>query len=457
EQQRRFGTLLASWNEAGGREGLLLVENVVAEVVAPLTKEHPVLLLVLDGMSAPVFHEILEDFAAREWFPIARESQPAVRPVLAALPSVTNISRQALFSGRLDASDRRGEPVAFREHPALAGVAVRGKPQLFLKGDLASPGQSFLNEAVREAIASPSPQVVAVLLNVVDDQLSAADQLEVQWRIETIRFLGPILEAAAQAGRFIVLTSDHGHIPDLNQTVKTVENPDGGDRYRNAGEKPAGAGELLLSGERIRAATGKEATIVACEETVRYAGKKAGYHGGASDLEVVIPLAVLAGRNDADESPLAAPGWWQWQDCLGERSDARPAPRRSKSKAPVLDELPLFAAAAAQPGPETVRSPAWLKGFLASAVFKQQAELMGRLAPREEQVTAFVTALEKRGNAVLLATLAPDLGIPPFRLRGLLSSMERLFNVDGYPVIAEDQETVRLDRKLLAKQFEIPV
>jgi len=40
----------------------------------------------------------------------------------------------------------------------------------------------------------------------------------------------------------------------------------------------------------------------------------------------------------------------------------------------------------------------------------------------------------------------------------LLSSLERLFNLDGYPVLEEDRqsETVRLDRKLLAKQFEIP-
>ena len=50
---------------------------------------------------------------------------------------------------------------------------------------------------------------------------------------------------------------------------------------------------MLIQGERIRAATGKESLIVACEETIRYASKKAGYHGGASDLEVVIPLAVL--------------------------------------------------------------------------------------------------------------------------------------------------------------------
>jgi len=60
---------------------------------------------------------------------------------------------------------------------------------------------------------------------------------------------------------------------------------------------------------------------------------------------------------------------------------------------------------------------------------------------------------------VLLATLSVDLGMPVFRLRGLLSTLSRLLNVDGYAVVQEDRdsETITLDRKLLAKQFEITV
>jgi hypothetical protein len=252
-QQRQFGMYLAAWNECGNSHGKpLLVEQVVEEVVAPLAKERPVLLLVLDGMSGPVFHEMLEDFARRGWSPIAREQAGFAKAVMAALPSVTSISRQALFSGRLDCSDKRSEQVAFRDHSALAVIAGKGKPQLFLKADLVGQGESFLNDTVRETIASPAQRVVAVLLNVVDDQLSAADQLEVEWRIDRVRFLGPVLEAAAQAERLIVLTSDHGHLPDLNQTAKTIENPDGGDRYRSANGKPAGSGELLVQGERIK-------------------------------------------------------------------------------------------------------------------------------------------------------------------------------------------------------------
>ena len=123
-----------------------------------------------------------------------------------------------------------------------------------------------------------------------------------------------------------------------------------------------------------------------------------------------------------------------------------------------MEELPLFVGAASEPKKENAADAPWLKDFLASLVFKQQVQLMGKLAPKEGLVVSFLAAMEKRGNSVLLTTLAADLGLPAFRLRGLLSSLERLFNLDGYPVLEEDRqsETVRLDRKLLAKQFEIP-
>jgi hypothetical protein len=442
------------------------VEGVLEAVVAPLAAERPVLLLVLDGMSAPVFHELLEDFAQREWVPIAKGGQNYARPVLAALPSVTDISRRALFSGRLDCADRRTEQVAFRDHPVLTHLGTKDKPQLFLKGDLANSGEFFLSDSVREAIASPAQRVVGVLLNVVDDQLGGADQLEVRWRIPQIRFLEAILEAASQAERLILLTSDHGHIPDLNQTGKAIESTNGGDRYRYPGGKPVGSGELLVQGPRIRAATDKDLVIVACEETVRYSSKKAGYHGGGADLEVVIPLAVLDSQDhtvkDWVAQDPATPDWWRWMTFLGsiDEESCRPIQKRSRTRAKkedaAQDSLPLFGAE-----PPTISQAApsmsWIKQLLASPVFKQQAAIVGKLVPKEEQITAFLTAMDKRGNSVLIVTLATDLGIPSFRLRGLISSLARLFNVDGYAVLQEDRvsNTITLDRKLLSKQFEL--
>ena len=465
DQQRAFGGLLASWNETGSHGKLLPVENVIGEVVAPLSKERPVLLLVLDGMSGPVFHELLEEFAQREWMPVSKGTASYARPVLAALPSVTEVSRKALFSGKLDHSDKTSEQVAFRDHPALAHLSAKSKPQLFLKGDLSNAGQSFLSDSVRESIASPAQRVVAVLLNVVDDQLSAADQLEVRWRISQIRFLEAILEAASQAERLIVLTSDHGHIPDLNQTSKSAENAGGGDRYRTTTGKPVGAGEIVIQGERIQAATGKDSIILACEETVRYGSKKAGYHGGIADLEVIIPLVVLDSQNEVMENwtahDLASPSWWKWKESLGGSDEQiyKPIQKRTKAKTPKVDssqeDLPLFGTTAKKAEP--VPSSTWIKDLLSSSVFAQQAEIMGKQAPKNEQIIAFLGSMEKRGNSVLLATLSADLGMPVFRLRGLLSTLCRLLNVDGYAVVQEDRdsETITLDRKLLAKQFEI--
>jgi hypothetical protein len=360
--------------------------------------------------------------------------------------------------------------VAFRDHPLLASAAGKSKPRLFLKGDLAQADQSFLNGEVRNAIASPSQRVVSVLLNVIDDQLGASDQLELRWRIHHIRFLEAILEAAAQAGRLIVLTSDHGHIPDLNQTTRKVDTAEGGDRYRNASGRPAAETELLLRGERIQSATGKESVIVARDETIRYCSKKAGYHGGASDLEVVIPLVVIGAEGTPpkgwEEIDATAPDWWRWQEYLGPVSDvpARSSARRPKQKPakplPIdTEDLPLFydSVAVTDSRPPAVKP--WMQAFVNSTLYKEQAQLMGKLAPQDKQVLAFLEALDQRQNSVLISTLAVDLGLPLYRLRSLFSSLSRLFNVDGYAVLDEDRtsETLRLDRKLLNRQFELPV
>lgn len=463
-QQQAFADRLVAWNREGASGGLLAIERVMEEALRPVAQQGPVLLLVLDGMNCAVFQELLEDFQRKGWLPI--QSQELPRPILSAIPSITEISRRGLFRGKIDSANTVTEQVAFRDHPALGSLSSKGKPILFLKGDLANAGSTHLSAKVRETIAGTSHRVVGLLLNVVDDQLSASDQLNVSWRVQAIRYLEPILEAAAQGQRTLMLLSDHGSIPEMNQTRCLDNGSDGGDRYRKGATLVDVENERELSGPRIRAATGSDSVVVAATENIRYAGKKGGYHGGVTDLEVVIPMAILQTSENPPEGwdldDRQSPDWWNWTAILEgtDTASQRPVPRKTTRKKAATsssapDELPLFSSQ--QKSGEEKQVSEWIQRLLDSEVYAEQLSAMGRNAPKQAQVEAFLTTMEQRGGAALLSVIAGDLHLSALRVRGLLASLRRLFNIDGYQVIEEDRpsQTIRLDRALLLRQFGI--
>ena len=46
-------------------------------------------------------------------------------------------------------------------------------------------------------------------------------------------------------------------------------------------------------------------------------------------------------------------------------------------------------------------------------------------------------------------------GVPRARINGAIGQLQRLCNVDGYPIVIRDGTDVSLDRELLARQFEL--
>src|SRR5262249_28389309 len=148
------------------------------------------------------------------------------------------------------------------------------------------------------------------VLNAVDDYLLKGDLLHVDWRIDTIRPLRQILAAAEDAGRAIVLTSDHGHVIEHETTFRAGGE---GERWRAMPGEPAG-GEVILEGPRVASAFGGR-IIAPWSETVRFGAKRNGYHGGASLQEAVVPVAVLASP-DVElsgwvEIAPQMPAWWR--------------------------------------------------------------------------------------------------------------------------------------------------
>ena len=77
------------------------VEDVLPQVVAKVVEAgNRVLLIVLDGMSWAVCHELLDDIRQEHWFEATLdESSMPPHPVIATVPSVTHFSRASSAVG----------------------------------------------------------------------------------------------------------------------------------------------------------------------------------------------------------------------------------------------------------------------------------------------------------------------------------------------------------------------
>jgi hypothetical protein len=440
------------------------IENVIDHVVVPLARHSKVLLLVLDGMNGAVFSELLTDLSVRHWHPLQSTAHRLPRPVIAALPSITEVSRAALFRGRIDHTDRTTELVSFREHPALhLNIQSKAKPQLFLKPSLADPSGTGLSSEVRDAITGSDSRVVAVVINAVDDQLSTLGQLSLQWNVHQITWLKDLLDAAVQGNRAVILTSDHGHVPgketDRSLQLKSAV----GDRWR-LGDPPAVPGELTVSGRRIQDAIGQAAYVASVSENLRYGTRKSGYHGGISDQEMVVPLAILSHHDDGlaefDPMDLPVPQWWQ----VSLEASPRPEPPQPRRRKPAPETPPLeLWTAAGQPESAASRpppvAPPWIVNLVASDVLRQQRHMAQRISSSvtDDTLIRVLMLLDSRGGAVAAATMAAEVGKPVTRIAGFIANIQRLLNVDGYSVLEMDSsETVRLNREILNRQFDIP-
>jgi hypothetical protein len=321
-----------------------------------------------------------------------------------------------------------------------------------------------LSIKVRDALAGSEHRVVAVVLNAIDDQLKTGGQLSLDWKVQDIGILPAILEAADQGKRLIVLTSDHGHIPEMENTKMIERQSEGEVRFRHG--EVSDEGERKFSGSRIEAAIGAPSVVLPITETLRYGPKSAGYHGGACDLEVLIPLAVFAAPADEIEGYEAVdapqPDWWNLQQVfLGDSTvtAAPPTPLKLKAKKkPVtnVDELPLFDEPLV-PAVESPGEPAWMAEFLKSDVYAEQKRLLGAAGPTPDHMKKVLSALDAAGDKLLMAGLAQAIGEQSFRMQGVLARVARFINVDSYEIleIDRDSETVRLNRKLLASQFQL--
>jgi hypothetical protein len=443
-----FARLLRSWNAAPSvSETIVPVENVLSGLVASLAQRQiPVVLLVVDGLSFPVFRELSFRLSEFGWIELVPETSRGAPAAIAALPTITDVSRTSLLCGTLTRGNAQTEKATFASHPDLVAASARGKPPvLFHKSELGDA--AGLSSQVREAIADPGRRIIGIVLNAVDDYLDGPDQLHVSWSFDDIRILRPLLREARDAGRVLIMISDHGHVLEDGTSFRAASE---GDRWRC----PSGDvfdDEIEIAGGRVLTPSGHHIAVMPWSERVRYASKKNGYHGGVSLQEVVIPLCILTTLGQVEgwkEAPPATPSWWQeGADGRQVPASAPPSPREPM---PTTSDLPLFRQAA-----KPAAGSDWVAALLATSAYADQKALASRGAPSDHTVRTILVALQKRGGKLSKLALAQDAGVPLLRLPGLLSAVKRVINIDQSQILRIDDsaDTVELNVELLRRQF----
>jgi len=459
-----FAKALVDWTSVGSKfAGICGVEDVLAQVVAKVAgADNRVLLIVLDGMSWAVCHELLDDIRREHWFEATLdESSFPPLPVIATVPSVTNFSRATLLSGKLMNGDQGLEKRNFEDHPALKACCdKKNPPVLFHKKEATEGMRGVVGDDLSKAIVSDKNRVVGVVINAIDDFLSKGEQMPMLWTISRISPLGAILKLARDSGRVVILASDHGHVWHRQDARKFASET--GSRWRlNAG--PLEDGELVVSGTRVRDGREGNAVIVPWTEAIFYERQHNGYHGGATPQEMVCPLVILRDKSSAYSGLFPCeypkPEWWASAPTPTTLIEAVSMPVLPKQRETLFDDMPEEPEESVRPDeavkPATTKD--WIKRLLASQAYKDQKGMIRRHAPEDALIQSSLEALDANGGIMTPAAFAKAADLPPARLDPLIAQMKRLLNVDGYEILTlnRNENKVELNVAKLKRQFDL--
>lgn len=449
----------------GRHAEVIHLEDILPSVVLPLARKTPVLLLVLDGMSVGVGHEVMADVLKRAstgWVEALLPGLSRRAAAIAVLPTLTEVSRSSLLSGELRAG---GQDIEKAGYAALTSAHGLSGASLFHKKplDSAAPGFALAHDVGAAIDDVEGHPLVTCVLNTIDDALDRSDPSGTEWGADAVRHLAPLLARARRAGRTVVVTADHGHVVERREGVMRPHPVISSARSREAvGE--VSEGEVLVTGRRVLAPT--QRVILAVDEGLRYGPLKAGYHGGAAAAEVVVPVTVLVNGQAPEGTGLQLavpqePAWWN----SAPTPAAVPQPQRVNAELGRREEQDtptLFDEVAADPVPPmssvTPSVHPAAAAVLASRTYRDQRSRAGRAAVKDEQVASLLSALLTSAAGRLPAQQASvALNVPTVTLRGAVPHVQRLLNVEGYGVLTVDVDgsTLVLDRALLRDQFEV--
>ncbi|MFD3683897.1 BREX-2 system phosphatase PglZ [Nocardiopsis sp. NPDC058631] len=458
-----FATVVNRWNSGhSSTDPQPRSENLLDHFARPLAAERAPLVIVLDGMSVEVAVQLAEEINARgRLSEIGRGTEDTAgrEGALATVPSTTNYSRASLLSGRLTTGKQDTERAGFAALWNTAGFGRR-KAVLYHQRDLETGAGLHLPLKVQAAL-DDTDTAVAVVLNTIDDALAKGRETDSPtWTLAQVGKLSSLLDAAARAGRPVLLTSDHGHVWDRRESHRGQAGESA--RYRT-GE--AGDGEVVATGERVLFGDGR--LVVPYREDIRYTDRKEGYHGGFSAAEMVIPVLVFlpvpehAPKGWVRLNPtLFEPGWWtQAQEGAAEAPAPRTPPaatgssgRRAAKRVPDAQAPALF-------GDEDLAPSTLGAKVVDSAQFKVSAGRTPR-APSAQEIAAVIDALVAVGGAnprLPVGVAARAAGKPEAAHRAVrfLKMVGKVLNVEAYPVLTlpDGERGAELNVALLQQQF----
>ncbi|WP_437602988.1 BREX-2 system phosphatase PglZ [Sorangium sp. So ce590] len=482
ELDRRFARSLSSWVDAGRPSAQVVpIDQAVKRIAVRFLDDdasRQLLVLLMDGMAWAQAVELLQSLSARTvpWGPLAWHGSSkgkigdGIYPaVLANLPTMTDVSRAAFFGGKAlppgAAWNTSKDVERWAEHrdvkKLFGGAEV---PKLLLRGE----GHTLEGSASPEAlslVADRARRVVAIVINAIDSSLKGDPQQRHAWTVESIRSLPELLERAREAGRAVLLASDHGHVP-ADRLVSKGSYKDAGARWRpwTSADEVLAPYEVGFRGDTICSPKGAHGAVLLADDASRYGGAThAGEHGGATLAEVVAPCLLIGcedlGAPAHDDRALDVgsahiPPWWY----LEVRTpivvpDAAPIESPARPKKPAT-QAQLVLPALAPPPPAPPPAPAARQSAFASSPIL--ASLQKAASDRRQIIEAVEFLLERQGVASE-AALAGAMNVAVWRIGGVVSKLGEVLNIDGYQVIRHDAaaKTIHLDREKLAQQFEV--
>lgn len=487
----RFAKGLASWVQAGSPSSsrVVPIEGALEAFAVSFLKDRPhrrLLVVLLDGMAWANAVDLLASLEEAHVAPI-RWKSGKLPPMLAALPTITTVSRAALFKGKRlepgEAEDTAKDPSRFAAHKGLVKVLDQA-PVLHLRPDVETTTGDLSKKAA--LLVRSKDRVVAVVVNAIDDQLKGSKQMRVPCDLEHIKPLGPLLQEATDAGRAVLLVADHGHV--LGARLAPVSAPDAGPkRWRPLGANDAPApNEVCVSVDSTWRPRGKAKVALLFRETEAYGGSShVGEHGGASLAEVVSPAILVAsdrlrerikieeGEDDEalEVTPFPSPPWWDLRvrkaAVRTAPIEATPAPEPPAAVQQLL--IPLVDVAPPKPPKERkgsskppapaaspeVRAPISGAGVMlaTSKLLKERRRERGTEPRAAMMVWVDVLAAHKGPMAAKL--FAREAGLLAHQAAGAVSEMSEWLNVDTYQVVTYDRaaQEVRLDLDLLQALF----
>jgi len=478
QDDERFAKGLVAWWEAKRPATQVTpIERATAQLVGEFLDhtERPMLVVLMDGMSQASMVQLLTRLQTQKrWAPIVWRPKNfrgarMLPPVLAALPTLTQVSRASFFAGRFEPKfgdqNTSADPARWANNPVVKKRALGAElPPLIMRGGMQAAGD--LPKDVKDAIHSEMA-VVGVVVNAIDEQLKGSAQVRVDYSEAQIPLLDALLTEAEGAERVVLLASDHGHVLGHNMRIeKPAKFSDltGGARWRALGpDDPIRANEVKLPDDAWRPA-GSVGVAALWDETVANRDPKYGEHGGVSLAEVVAPAVLIApewlhqvaGDHSVslETRPLLTPDWWELRLPTPRLAAAQPvqAPA-SQAAAPSLPFAPPVAPVvpAAPVLPAAPVRPPVIEALTRSKLFKEHVK--GQPDLEVSRVVDWLTALAD-GPGLPAPEFARRCQIRPHQVAAVVARMG-ILNSDGFAVVEYDPagRQVVFHKARLVQQF----